>query len=63
MSYQEAQKLNEEMKRKLSTVRESREPAQDSFTPVIRAEVAALRTREELEDYLTEAVPRLGRWA
>lgn len=62
MSYQEAQKLNEEMKRKLSTVRESREPAQDSFTPVIRAEVAALRTREELEDYLTEAVPRLGRW-
>lgn len=35
-------------------------PAADSFTPVIRAEVSSLGTREELKDYLRDAASRLG---
>ncbi len=62
MDYSEAQKLNDEMAGILSGVAESGTPAEDSFTPLIRSEVTALRTREELIDYLTGAVSRLGRY-
>lgn len=62
MDYSEARKLNGEMAEILSGVAESRTPAEDSFTPIIRSEVAALCTREELVDYLTGAVSRLGRY-
>ena len=62
MDYSEAQKLNDEMAEILSGVTESGTPAEDSFTPLIRSEVTALRTREELIDYLTGAVSRLGRY-
>ncbi|MDE5696710.1 MAG: hypothetical protein K2I96_04740 [Lachnospiraceae bacterium] len=62
MDYSEAQKLNDEMAGILSGVTESGTPAENSFTPLIRSEVTALRTREELIDYLTGAVSRLGRY-
>lgn len=61
MGYSEAETLNDEMRETLSRVTESRTPAEDSFTPIIRAEVASIATREELVDYLTGAVARLGR--
>lgn len=62
MDYAEAKKLNDEMREILSGVTESRTPAEDSFTPIIRAEVASIATREGLIDYLTGAVSRLGRY-
>lgn len=62
MDYSRARKLNDEMKEILSKVTESRTLAEDSFTPIIRSEVTALSTKEELADYLTEAVSRLGRY-
>ncbi len=62
MDYAEAKKLNDEMRESLSGVTESRTPAEDSFTPIIRAEVASIATREGLIDYLTGAVSRLGRY-
>ncbi|MCI8900046.1 MAG: hypothetical protein HFH76_05350 [Lachnospiraceae bacterium] len=61
MDYTEAKDLNDEMRETLSGVTESRTPAEDSFTPIIRAEVASIATREELVSYLTGAVSRLGR--
>lgn len=62
MDYSEANRLNEEMAEVLSRVTESGTLSEDSFTPIIRSEVAALGTREELVDYLTGAVSRLGRY-
>lgn len=62
MDYSEANRLNEEMTEVLSRATESETLSEDSFTPIIRSEVAALGTREELSDYLTGAVSRLGRY-
>lgn len=62
MDYPEANRLNEEMAEVLSRVTESGTLSEDNFTPIIRSEVAALGTREELVDYLTGAVSRLGRY-
>lgn len=62
MDYSGAKRLNDEMGEILSKVTESRMPAEDSFTPIIRAEAASLSTREELADYLKGAVSRLGRY-
>lgn len=62
MDYSEAGKLNDEMAEILSGVAEAGAPAEDSFTPLIRQEVAALDTKEELLDYLTGSVSRLGRY-
>ena len=62
MDYSEAMRLNDEMKDLLSSVTESQTLTEDSFTPIIRSEVAALNTKEELVDYLTESISRLGRY-
>lgn len=62
MSFKEAAGLNERMKEILSKVKESGEVSEENFTPVIRSEVAALQTEEELADYLEHAVGRLGRY-
>ncbi len=62
MDYLEAEKLNEEMMEILPDKKGSEILMEDNFTPIIRSEVAALRTREELIDYLTEAAIRLGRY-
>lgn len=62
MNYLEACAFNEEMGEILSKVTESRTLTEDSFTPIIRSEVTSLRTKEELVDYLTGAVSRLGRY-
>ena len=61
MAYPEARALHEEMGALLKGAREERAPQEDSFTPIIRREVYALRSKEELADYLRQAAPRLGR--
>ncbi|MCH5266094.1 MAG: hypothetical protein J1F02_09355 [Lachnospiraceae bacterium] len=61
MDYREAQELNRRMEEILSDVKESKNLQENSFTPIVRAEISALRTIEELTDYLRHAVPRLGR--
>lgn len=62
MDYPEAQELDRSMSELLTGVTESRELAEDSFTPIIRTEISALDTKEELADYLQHAVMRLGRY-
>lgn len=62
MGYPEAEKLNEEMMDILSDKKGSEILMEDNFTPIIRGEVTALQTKEELIDYLTEASIRLGRY-
>lgn len=62
MSYLEAVELNEEMKGILSKAKESKTPSEDSFTPLIRKEVSALRDKKELAEYLEHAAERLGRF-
>lgn len=62
MDYLEAEKLNEEMMEIISDKRGPEILMEDNFTPIIRAEVASLRTKEELIDYLTEEAVRLGRY-
>ena len=62
MSYKEARELNEQMKEVLSPAQETRKPMKDAFTPLIRTEVMALQTKEELADYLEQAACRLGRY-
>ncbi len=61
MTYAGAEELNREMKRILSGGNKTKSLAEDSFTSVIRPEVAELSTKEELTDYLTGVVSRLGR--
>lgn len=62
MSYKEAAGLNERMQGILSKAKESKNVSEENFTPMIRSEVAALQTEEELADYLEHAVGRLGRY-
>lgn len=62
LSYKEAAELNEQMMKKISIVKDGKEPAEDSFTPVIRREIDALQSKEELADYLEHAAGRLGRY-
>ena len=62
MDFLEAEKLNEEMKEYVSGVQEGKALSQDSFTPVIRTEVSALGTKEELADFLAGAAARLGQY-
>lgn len=62
LDYAKAQALDEEMREYLSDIRMSLTPAADSFTPIIRAEVSSLGTREELKDYLRDAASRLGQY-
>ena len=61
MAYPQARALHEEMGALLKGAREERAPQEDSFTPIIRREVYALQSKEELADYLRQAAPRLGR--
>ena len=61
MDYPSARALDGEMRAMLDGVKDAREPAEDSFTPIIRQEVYALNSKEELRDYLRQAAPRLGR--
>lgn len=60
MDYAGARKLNAEMQELLRDGKASDAFTEDCFTPVIRAEVSVLGTREELEDYLRDAASRLG---
>lgn len=62
MDYPEARELNDSMGEMLSKVADSGTPAEDSFTPLIRQEVSALGSMEELSAYLEGAVSRLGRY-
>lgn len=62
MSYIEAAGLNGRMKEILSRVEESEDASEENFTPMIRSEITALQTEEELADYLEHAVGRLGRY-
>lgn len=62
LSYKEAAELNEQMMKKISIIKDGKEPAEDSFTPVIRREIDALQSKEELADYLEHAAGRLGRY-
>ena len=62
MSYKEARELNEQMKGVLSQAGEHGQPVEEAFTPLIRTEVMALHAKEELADYLEQAVGRLGRY-
>lgn len=62
MDYMEAQELNSKMAEQLADVKESKELAEDSFTPIIRTEISALNTKEELAEYLHHSAARLGRY-
>lgn len=62
MSYLEAQELNQSMEKLLAGVKETKELSEDSFTPIIRTEISALHSKEELADYLKHSVLRLGRY-
>ena len=62
MTYREAQALETRMKGLLSDVKEQKTIAEDSFTTVIRSEVSALQTEEELSAYLRTSAERLGRF-
>lgn len=60
LDYAGARALEQELREYLLDISPSTTPATDSFTPVIRAEVSSLGTREELKDYLRDAASRLG---
>lgn len=60
LDYAGARALEQELREYLLDISPSTMPAADSFTPVIRAEVSSLGTREELKDYLRDAASRLG---
>lgn len=60
LDYAGARALEQELREYLLDISPSTTPAADSFTPVIRAEVSSLGTREELKDYLRDAASRLG---
>lgn len=62
MDYLEARDLDRSMEEQLAGVKESKEQAEDSFTPIIRTEISALNTKEELADYLRHGAARLGRY-
>jgi len=62
MTYPEAVALNEQMQEILSKTEDAKELSENSFTPIIRSEVSALQTKEELTDYLEHSVERLGRY-
>ncbi len=62
MSYTEAAELHTQMKSLLSRAKDRMTPSEDSFTPIIREEITALDTKEELADYLEHAAERLGRY-
>ncbi|MBS6645025.1 MAG: hypothetical protein KH366_15725 [Clostridiaceae bacterium] len=62
MTYPEAVRLNDQMKETLSKIKDSSELSENSFTPIIRSEVSAIQTKEELADYLEDSVGRLGRY-
>lgn len=62
MPYKEAMGLGERMKGILSKVKESEEVSEENFTPMMRSEIDALQSEEELADYLEHAVGRLGRY-
>lgn len=61
MDYLEALELNSQMSLLLTQVKEKKVLSKDSFTPIIRTEISALNTKEELADYLQHAAGRLGR--
>lgn len=62
MDYLEARDLDRSMEEQLAGVKESKDQAEDSFTPIIRTEISALNTKEELADYLRHGAARLGRY-
>ena len=62
MGYLEAEALNREMQAILSQAKDTKEPPESSFTPIIRREIEKISTQEELTDYLREAAPRMGRY-
>lgn len=62
MGYLEAEALNREMQVILSQAKDTKEPPESSFTPIIRREIEKISTQEELTDYLREAAPRMGRY-
>ncbi|MBR1692269.1 MAG: hypothetical protein IJ711_05785 [Lachnospiraceae bacterium] len=61
MEYRRAQELEQQMATLLANVTEKKTLEEDSFTPVIRREISALGSEEELAEYLQQAAPRLGR--
>ena len=61
MTYREAVKLNGRMQQYLAETKEAKEPQEDSFTPIVREEAAALKDEEELADFLKRMAGRLGR--
>lgn len=60
LDYAGARALEQELREYLLDVSPSTTPVAGGFTPVIRAEVSSLGTREELKDYLRDAASRLG---
>lgn len=62
MDYLEARELDRSMEDQLVGVKESKDQAEDSFTPIIRTEISALNIKEELADYLRHGAARLGRY-
>ncbi len=61
-TYDEALEIKKRMKKTLENISDVGESTGDSFTPIIRTEISALKTEEELKDYLSGAAGRLGRY-
>lgn len=62
MDYLEAQELDQRMKKILSEAKKTKNPPERAFTHLVRAEVLALHTEEELEQYLKNEAERLGKY-
>ncbi len=62
MDYPDARELMKRTESVLAETKEGRDPDEDSFTPLIRAEVFALGSQDELVDYLRRNAGRLGRF-
>lgn len=62
MTYPDACALNERMQHLICPANDAASPAADSFTAVVRTEVASLDTEEQLADYLLRSHTRLGRF-
>ncbi len=60
MDYPAACALNDRMQALLARHRKEQDRQENSFTAVVRAEVDALNSEEELAAYLTDAIGRLG---
>jgi len=62
MSYKEAQELDKKVREELADTKESTNITENNFTPIIRTEILALNTTQELIEYLKSQNNKLGQY-